>query len=385
MNSSLLSAMLALAATMLGLSILVQIVQEVYKYLFSSKEKSYTNALIDFLGPWASQILEPGRVMKLQIRGPMQWFRFRPKQRLLPMERGELVSALELTAPTWVRQALERLKMEVDFQKDKTSAASPSPSPNWENLLTDLGNVEKGSPGYWSASQIKDFLLNHGHLIPGAHPLPDSEQGRPEKLGKVEFSKTQTWIASEILKAFQHQFLPHIVRAGDHFAQLQRNFEYQYERRNLRQTFIIALVMALLFNLSLQRLYQHATAVSPDEAVSLAETNLKLYQQYQETVQTSSLNGKGASAPLDAAQLKKLLGLSREILEQSKGIEFRFVGLDAFGNAKTIGRYILGCLVTALLLSFGAPFWNDATSALLNIQKAKKKESSPSLGEVSNG
>lgn len=381
MNSSLLNALLALAATMLALSILVQIIQEVYKFLSSSKERSYTNALLDFLGPWAKQILSPGQVMKLQIRGPIQWFRFQPKQRLLPMKCDELTSALESTAPTWVRQTLERLRMEADFQNGKDS----SPSPNWLEFLKELGNVEKGSPGYWSASQISDFLVAYGHSVRRAPSSDNSERGQAERLGTISFKESQQWNAGEILKSFQHRFLPHIVRAGDHFDQLQRNFEYQYKRRNLRQTFLIALILTLLFNLSIQKLYRYAKAVPPDEAAALAERSLRLFQQYQETSQTSSSGKKNGGVLIDEQQLKEMVSISREILKQSQGVEFSLVDSGVLANVGAFAGYLFGCFMTALFLSFGAPIWNDATSALLNLQKGKKQERFVAPREDSNG
>lgn len=379
MNSALLSTLLALSATMLALSILVQIVQEVYKYLSSSKERSYTNALLDFLGPWSSQLLQPGRVMKMQIRGPLQWFRFRPKQRLLPMQHDELISALETTAPTWVRRTLERLKLEVGFQKGTAS----SPSPTWRNFLGELGTVEKGAPGFWSAQEVSRFLLSYGHTIARASTSAGSEG--TERLGDILYSEERPFDAAQTLAAFQQKFLPHVLSASDHYDQLQGNFQYQYERRNLRQTFVIGLIIALLFNLSLQRLYHYAAAVSPAEATAIAETNLKLYQEYRQTSAAVPPESVTAVAAMDTLRLRKLADLSQVILEQSGSVTFNLVGnevLDGFGSFL---HYLFGCFITALLLSFGAPIWNDAASALLNIQKAKRQELLPSQKGATNG
>jgi hypothetical protein len=380
MNSALLSTLLALAAAMLALSILVQIVQEVYKYLSSSKERAYTNALLDFLGPWSSQLLKPGRVMKLQIRGPLQWFRFRPNERLLPMQHDELISALETTAPTWVKRTLERLKLEVGLQKGNAS----SPSLIWHNFLAELSAVEKGAPGFRSAHEVSQFLLLYGHTL--ASPPPRSANfEQTERLGDIRYINEKPFDAVETLEAFQQKFLPHILRAGVHFEQLGRNFQYQYERRNLRQTFVIALVVALLFNLSLQRLYRYAAAVSPAEASSLAETSLNLFQEYRQASEATPTNSTVEVATMDTLKLKKLLNLSQEILEQSNGVTFNLVGnevLDGFGS---FIHYLFGCLITALLLSFGAPIWNDAASALLNIQKAKRQELLTFQKGASNG
>jgi hypothetical protein len=380
MSSALLSTLTALAATMLALSILVQIVQEVYKYLSCSKERAFTNALLDFLGPWTSQLLRPGGVMKLQIRGPLQWFRFRPKQRLLPMQHDELISALETTSPTWVKRTLERLKLEVGFQK----SVAASPSPTWQNFLAELGAIEKGAPGFWSAYEVSRFLLDYGHNITPFKPKSANQKGT-QYLGNIGYSGKIPFDAAEILAAFQLKFLPHIVRADNHYEQLQRNFDYQYQRRNLRQTFIIALFVALLFNLSLQRLYRYASAVSPTEASSLAETSLKFYQEYRQDMEVATVDRSVKVTEMDNLKLKKLINLSQEILEQSKSVTFNVVGKEVHKNLTSFFLYFFGCVLTALLLSFGAPIWNDAASALLNVQKAKRKELTAVQNGASNG
>ncbi len=380
MSSALLSTLLALAAAMLALSILVQIVQEVYKYLSSSKERAYTNALLDFLGPWASQILQPGKVMRLQIRGPMQWFRFRPKQRLLPMKRDELISALETTAPTWVRRTLEHLELEAGFQNGKPSP----PSPTWRAFLRELGTVEKGAPGFWSAYEIARFLLDYGHSMTPGQAAPGDSEGT-ERLGEIRFFEQDQFNAAQTLMAFRQKFLPHILSAGDHYDQLQSNFEFQYGRRNLRQTFVIALIVALLFNLSLQRLYRYASAVSPTEATSLAETSLRFYQEYRQTQDTGSSTRGTEVMSTDTLKLKKLLDLSQEMLEQSKSVKFNLVGNEVLDGLGSFLNYIFGCLITALLLSFGAPIWNDAASALLNLQKRKRPEPATAETGGANG
>jgi hypothetical protein len=40
--------------------------------------------------------------------------------------------------------------------------------------------------------------------------------------------------------------------------------------------------------------------------------------------------------------------------------------------------YVTGCFITALLLSFGAPFWNDLAKSLLRLQQSGSTNPSPS-------
>ena len=59
-GSTLLTTILGLAGTFLGLAILVQVIQECWKYLFSTKSSGYERALFAFIGPWARQLMKPG-------------------------------------------------------------------------------------------------------------------------------------------------------------------------------------------------------------------------------------------------------------------------------------------------------------------------------------
>ena len=105
-GSSLLTTLLGLAGILLGLAIVVQVVQECWKYLLSTKASAYQRALFSFLGPWARELLRPGVLPDLQVDGPMQWWRQRPRGRLLPMDQPTLVAAMERTAAAPVRRML---------------------------------------------------------------------------------------------------------------------------------------------------------------------------------------------------------------------------------------------------------------------------------------
>jgi len=85
LDNSLLTTLLTMAATFLGLSIVVQVIQELYKYLRSSKGRAYQLALKDFLGPLATELMRPGVLPDVRVRGPFQLMRIRPKGMILPL------------------------------------------------------------------------------------------------------------------------------------------------------------------------------------------------------------------------------------------------------------------------------------------------------------
>ena len=100
-TAPLLTTLIALAAMFLGLAVLVQIVQEIYKFLTSSKSRAYLKSVNDALGPLARDALRSDRSPQMKVRGPLQLFGFRRTGWLLPMNAGELENALVATAPPW--------------------------------------------------------------------------------------------------------------------------------------------------------------------------------------------------------------------------------------------------------------------------------------------
>lgn len=359
LNGPVLNTIIGLAATFLGLAVLVQVIQEIYKYLTSSKYRSYTKALTDFLGPWATQLLEPGPFVDLQVSGPFQIRKLSPKGILLPMERESLTGALERTAPHWIRKTVDQLKLECQLQGDKKSM----PSPEWNNFLTELGEMERGAPGYWNALEIAQFLSVWDHEY-----APKNDDA-----GIGSISLTKEFKATDILTAFRKKFLSHVDNVNENFPQLERNFEYSYRRRNLRQTFIIAMIIAVLFNLSFERIYHAAGKISPEQAVSISENAISFYEAQA-----------GRSAGGDSVDVEKQLVLAQDILKSSlESVSGKRELADYFVNQKdilnisenalvSILRFLFGCLITAVLVSFGAPFWNDILKAILRIKQSRQ-------------
>ena len=107
-STSLLSTVLAMAAAFLALSLLVQVIQECYKYLTSSRSKAYRGALIDFLGDKAKVLLESKELADLRARGPFQFSTGESKGHLEPMDKDDLMAALERAAPEWIQKSVHR-------------------------------------------------------------------------------------------------------------------------------------------------------------------------------------------------------------------------------------------------------------------------------------
>ncbi len=344
--SSVLSTLLALAATFLGLSLLVQVTQEVYKFLTSSKARSFERVLVDFLGPHALQLKRPGNLPDLQTRGPFQFLRRRPTGRLQPMDETTLVNALERAAAPWITRAVEAVHLEVEIQK----GAPASPSPAFRQLLGELAAVEPGSPGYFTATEVSAFLNRW-------------------------LESQEMMDAEALLAGLRQRFLPAVGQVRQHFSQFTKNLEYAYRRRNLRQTFLFGFGIAFLFHLPVQRLYQRAAAVPLEEAVAAAERLQAIY---------AAQPGDTTAAPRELEELRALAESIRVAMPvRTVPDTFSFAAARAslraeFPNVGLGLYYLFGCLVTSLLISFGAPFWNDLSGALLQHARGSSPRPKPS-------
>lgn len=354
LDSPLLSTLIALAGTFLGLALFVQVTQEAYKQLSSSKSRSYVNTLVDFFGPHVYGLLQPGALPELQLRGPFQWLRTRPTGRLQPMQLPDLIAALERTAAPWVRRTLDALR----FEAMLTGPGVPGSSPAFRNFLRQIGGVERGSPGFATAMDIREFLATWGITASG------DPAGLPGPATSAPPLDVQG-----LLLDFRQKFLPAAVQAENHFGQLSQNVEAAYRRRNLRQTFVIGFLVAVVFELPFNDLMNRASTVPLDQAISATTGLRELYASHVlDGSQTDSVTG-GVGSAFNAA----VDTLSRKLLVLSTPVDHLDIsrGLSHLTPTRAGLRYLLDCLVTTLLISFGAPFWNDLAGALLVLGKRK--------------
>jgi hypothetical protein len=380
LDNSLLTVLLTLAATFLGLSIVVQVIQELYKYLRSSKGRAYQIALQDFLGPLALELLRPGVLPDVRVRGPLQLKRVRPEGMILPMKREELSKALERTSPSWIQKTLKQLEFEVGNQSNKSLTQSVS----WEGFLKELGKVEQGTSGYWNAYEISEFLQEWKYDWQ-QEKLVDNP--KVMRIGTLSPAKS-TVDTKQLLSAFRKRFLPYVENAVENFSKLESNFEYTYSRANRRQTFIIAFLLSFIFYLPIDILYQNAQKLDPESAIKLAETTMGIYEDNIE--KPDSLNSEKPDS-----LIQKNLELAKQILTERLKDQSTESGLEYFSDWSAFSDifsgdfrlflYLFYCGITSIFLTFGAPFWNDIASALLRLQKGTTSAKSPTSSEVTSG
>lgn len=364
-GNSTLTTVLGLAGILLGLSIFVQVTQEAWKYLLSTKSAAYRRALFQFLGPWARYLNQPGILADLQVGGPFRIFRQRPGGRLMPLQRDQLVEAMERTAPTLVRRTLEALRVEMAAALPLGQATSPTPG--LAVLVSELTAVERGSPGYSTAQDILGFFDSWQVTA----PQPAGDPAR-RSLASAPLNVTA------LTAAFRERFLGHVTHAERHFDQLVLNFDYIYRRRNTLLTVLIALAVTLLADLPVGRLYQRASAMTAEQASELAQAMTQLYDSLPPgTPANDSLRARAQRIRVRALELLNAragLGIDPALATEQTWIGGAWRRVTAVWTRVT-GRgalYLLECLITALLISFGAPFWNDLAGSLLRLQRGTR-------------
>jgi len=380
LDSSILTICLAVAATYLLFSIFVQTVQEAYKYLTNSKGRAYSKALEDFIGPLAKQLAAPGGLPNLRVRGPFQFVKLRPGGKPLPLSKEQLAAGLERTASPTVSQALDALNFESQLQNGQVAL----PSPAFVEFLNDLLKQTN-----LAAQRVSDFLIE---WCPNTKKLPS---------GKIDPLSIALFDAERVLTAFRRELLPHVDDAITQYPQFMSNFEYTYRRGNLRLTFIIAFLTACVFHLSFQNIYQNALKMPPEKAVSLANEALTLYTNnvvnIGDTAAADSNTPRSGTKTNAADRIASLTNatsatnrppnpeayaeVERKMVQAAKALQSvaptDFLSVVKWNKLPSIID-LLGYLISAFLVSFGAPFWNDIASYLLTAQKKSQPEAEAS-------
>ena len=295
-------------------------------------------------------MMEPGVLPEFTARGPFQFLRLRPEGMLLPLGKDDLVVSLERVTTPWYRRALRALRAEVDVQRGMPRSASPV----WLGFMRELVGAAEGGPGDQSRLDLISCF---------------------RELGADSAKALDAFDAARALQVFRERFMPHVLDAQRRFGRLGELFDYQYKRRNTALTFAFGAVIAFLLGFPVQDVYRRAAAMSPEQAMALASSAQALYRQMAETT-TAAVGGRPAAEPRASDMtLRRLRGqldtllvlLNRRATSQTGGQDSLSVGYPQFRAIPDWkGRfwYAFGCLVTALLISFGAPFWNDLLGAL---------------------
>ena len=179
-----------------------------------------------------------------------------------------------------------------------------------------------------------------------------------------------------------------IPMQDEEWNQLVNNFDYTYSRRNLRITFIIALIITFFFNLPIQNIYEKQSSLTTSQLTDLTEkivsinNNLKQLSEEGtknkdgnnvETIDESLVTTNNDSINIEVeydSLITKINRLVSEDVYKAQLVEFvTNLKFESFGKFLL---YFFGCILTSILICFGAPFWNEILGALTSMKKKNK-------------
>lgn len=199
---------IAPAITLLNLALVVTCLGIAYRHLSSSVARHYGKTLEEMLGKWGTELIQSPLTSEFRIRGPFQITNMRLRKRQLPLSRDAFVQACGWVMPGLYGEAMAIL--------NRTTAAA-----DWEVFVGRLREMQKESFSAREIVWISD--LNKGDL-PGTR--------------------------SALFDLF-----PKMSRIIANYDGFIARFETTNRRRNLRQFAVIAGLICLGFDLTLNRLF----------------------------------------------------------------------------------------------------------------------------------
>src|SRR5205085_3518856 len=142
------------------------------------------------------------------------------------------------------------------------------------DFLHRLVRGTEEEPGGFEAREMAEFLRERDVLeLEKKARSTDEASEEPQRQYRLKFVVPHKFVFDprEILTEFRLKYSPQTVRVEEHFDQLMENYEYSYRRRNLRQTFVLALMLALWCDFAFDSLYARAASTTRPAAFSTAE------------------------------------------------------------------------------------------------------------------
>lgn len=304
MNASILDIFLAFSAIIVSLSIIIQTLQEIYKYLTNSKSKAFSKAMYDYMGTLFDKIIQAPNIQDTKGRGPFQIFNFRPKDYIAPITKSQFEEALHSTLPTWKKILREKLIAESKLQNG-TSALE---SVEWKLFVEQLTQAEAYSSNKSYFKEVIDFMKEWNLIV-------DNPNKNQVILDKNYILNSASFDANQILKAFEIRFLDDHKYYIENYSHFYAKFTEQYKRRNFRQSFVIALLFCLVLNLPIQEIVKAAKSLKYEDALKILnsanqlQSNLNNFkdeahsEQTEKTINESSTNADTSDLPKEKNEI----------------------------------------------------------------------------------
>jgi len=270
----------------------------------------------------------------------------------------------------------------------KTDAAGQK-SFNKELLLADILNLREIKSG-----DVLDLL---GEV---QKSVKEDLAAHPNNTDLEQLDKTLNSIAAlftKFRKQVDEVMAPLRVKLNEvenWYDTVMQSFEERYNRGMKTYAFVIGLFVAVWLNVNIFNVYREVST-DADKRASIVGAGQSAMQRYKEQLAAPEVINKA-----DAENKLKKLVEEEERKIAAASAEYAKFGLRDWGSEKKVLnsekpdwgsksahvlRMLLGWLITAALLSIGAPFWHDALGALFGVKNLLQKRSGTQNVETAAG
>ena len=214
-------------------------------------------------------------------------------------------------------------------------------------------------------------------------------KGRPEEVSLSELNDVldklneSLRVAGQSAEAAVGLLGARLKQVDEWFDTVMLGFEERYNRGMRTWGIVISILVAFSLNANLFRIYRNI-ASNPAKRELIVHSKESVIQQ---------LKGNAAVYDCDKQQ-KDALEQAVCDIDRSSTIYLSYglgwppwdqISSTVFKDGSSILIWVIGCLATGLLLSVGAPFWEDALESLFGIKNLLRKGGSIRLKESGSG
>jgi hypothetical protein len=235
-------------------------------------------------------------------------------------------------------------------------------------VIKYLGESNSKKPSYMSSNSFSSALVHLcKDLSTGSADLEEQLHNGIQEIKKVN---PETGKYLEILYQEADGKVAHFEQLAENwFNETMDRATGWYKKQTQKITLLVAFTVALSFNVDTIQIVKNLS-YNPQQAEQLAS----IADQYLKTKQNSSQpENREADEQLQASlqQAQLMLADQRELQEANAVLGLGWQGISGIN----ILYSVFGCMLTALAISLGAPFWFDLLSKMMQLRGSKKTES----------
>lgn len=230
-------------------------------------------------------------------------------------------------------------------------------------------------PAYIPSRNFANALID---LVRSADPAKPADQvltieGLRASVGKLEDGRLRTVLLTAIDDAQGDMGRVRLNLEGWYNATMDRVSGW-YKRRTQAILAVLGLLVAVMFNIDAVQVAQKLNTDKSYRQAVVAQAGL-LLQTPAPSSPTTQGAATGQPSGMEPTPRARLEQLQKDLDQAGFLIGWpapQLAGCDGAGCAGTIGRMILGWLVTALAVTLGAPFWFDLLNKFMVVRSTVK-------------